>query len=160
MKLITREIELKLKKNMALPEGDRRPVVKFFGGGACTWLISEREGDILFGLCDLGLGCAELGYVALSELEGLRFPPFGLGVERDSSFEPDKTLSAYADDIYCRFCAAWESLRDDCAMHDARNFHHRQCPRDDCLSGYEGAFLSAAGRLLSWVCLVFFGLLL
>ena len=50
MKLITREIELKLKKNMALPEGERRPVVKFFGGGACTWLISEKEGDILFGL--------------------------------------------------------------------------------------------------------------
>jgi hypothetical protein len=56
MKLITREIELKLKKNMALPEGEREPVVKFFGGGACTWLISEKEGDILFGLCDLGLG--------------------------------------------------------------------------------------------------------
>ena len=98
MKLITREIELKLKKNMAVPEGERRPVVKFFGGGACTWLISEKEGDILFGLCDLGLGCAELGYVALSELEGLRFPPFGLGVERDSSFEPDKTLSEYASE--------------------------------------------------------------
>jgi hypothetical protein len=98
MKLITREIELKLKKNMALPEGEREPVVKFFGGGACTWLISEKEGDILFGLCDLGLGCAELGYVSLSELESLKFPPFGLGVERDSWFEADKTLSAYADE--------------------------------------------------------------
>jgi hypothetical protein len=98
MKLITREIELKLKKNMALPEGEREPVVKFFGGGACTWLISEKEGDILFGLCDLGLGGAELGYVSLSELESLKFPPFGLGVERDSWFEADKTLSAYADE--------------------------------------------------------------
>jgi hypothetical protein len=29
MKLITREIELKLKKNMALPEGERVPVLKF-----------------------------------------------------------------------------------------------------------------------------------
>jgi hypothetical protein len=98
MKLITREIELKLKKNMALPEGERVPVVKFFGGGACTWLISEKEGDVLFGLCDLGLGGAELGYVSLSELESLKFPPFGLGVERDSWFEADKTLSAYADE--------------------------------------------------------------
>ena len=98
MQLITREIELKLKKNMALPEGERMPVLKIFGGNACTWLISEKEGDVLFGLCDLGLGCAELGYVSLSELEGLRFPPFGLGVERDSWFEADKTLSAYADE--------------------------------------------------------------
>jgi len=98
MKLITREIELKLKKNMALPEEERVPVLKIFGGGACTWLISEKEGDVLFGLCDLGLGGAELGYVSLSELESLKFPPFGLGVERDSWFEADKTLSAYADE--------------------------------------------------------------
>ena len=96
MKLITREIELKLKKNAALAEDQRRPVLKLFGGGACTWLISEKEGDILFGLCDLGLGEPELGYVSLSELESLKFPPFGLGVERDSTFEADKTLSEYA----------------------------------------------------------------
>jgi len=96
MKLITREIELKLKKNAMLAEDQRRPVLKLFGGGACTWLISEKEGDVLFGLCDLGLGCAELGYVSLSELESLKFPPFGLGVERDSTFEADKTLSEYA----------------------------------------------------------------
>mgnify|MGYP003114305165 CR=1 FL=1 len=98
MKLITREIELNLKKNAALPEEERRPVLKLFGGGACTWLISEKEGDILFGLCDLGLGCAELGYVSLSELEGLKFPPFGLGVERDTVFEPEKTLTEYAQE--------------------------------------------------------------
>jgi hypothetical protein len=124
MKLITREIELKLKKNMALPEGERVPVLKFFGGGACTWLISEKEGDILFGLCDLGLGCAELGYVSLSELESLKFPPFGLGVERDSWFEPDKTLSEYADP---------RRRASGGLQHDARAFHPRQCPRDDCL---------------------------
>jgi len=40
MKLITREIELKLKKNATLAEDQRRPVLKLFGGGACTWLIS------------------------------------------------------------------------------------------------------------------------
>jgi len=98
MKLITREIELNLKKNAALAEEDRRPVLKLFGGGACTWLISEKEGDILFGLCDLGLGCAELGYVSLSELEGLKFPPFGLGVERDTVFKAEKTLTEYAEE--------------------------------------------------------------
>ena len=98
MKLITREIEKSLKKNAALDEGERRPVLKLFGGGACTWLISEKEGDTLFGLCDLGLGCPELGYVGLSELESAKFPPFGLGVERDLHFEAEKTLSAYANE--------------------------------------------------------------
>jgi hypothetical protein len=48
MKLITREIELKLKKNAALPEAERVPVLKLFGGGACTWLISEKEGRYSF----------------------------------------------------------------------------------------------------------------
>lgn len=98
MKLITREIEKSLKKNAALDEAERRPVLKLFGGGACTWLISEKEGDTLFGLCDLGLGCPELGYVGLSELEAAKFPPFGLGVERDLHFEAEKTLSAYANE--------------------------------------------------------------
>jgi hypothetical protein len=98
MKLITRELEKELKKNAALDEAERRPVLKLFGGGACTWLISEKEGDTLFGLCDLGLGCPELGYVGLSELEAAKFPPFGLGVERDLHFEAEKTLSAYANE--------------------------------------------------------------
>ena len=30
------------------------------------------------------------GYVRLSELQSLRFPPFGLGVERDILVEPGK----------------------------------------------------------------------
>ena len=56
MKLITKEVKKKLDDNMKLPEKDRQPVVKFFGGGACNWFISEMDGDILYGLCDLGLG--------------------------------------------------------------------------------------------------------
>ena len=96
--LITKEIERALAANMKLPEAQRVPVVKFFGGGACTWLISEIEGDTMFGLCDLGMGCPELGYVSLEELKGIAFPPFGLPVERDLYFKADKTLSAYADE--------------------------------------------------------------
>jgi len=42
------------------------------------------------------MGFPELGYVSQSELEGLRFPPLGLPVERDLFFEADKTLSDYA----------------------------------------------------------------
>ena len=100
MKLFTKEIEKALAANASADESTRRPVVKLFGGGACTWLISERiDDDTLFGLCDLGMGFPELGYVSQSELEGLRFGMHGAGVEvveRDLYFTADKTLSEYA----------------------------------------------------------------
>lgn len=41
------------------------------------------------------MGCPELGYVSLAELETVR-GPFGLPVERDQWFEADRPLSAYA----------------------------------------------------------------
>jgi Protein of unknown function (DUF2958) len=64
----------------------------------CTWLLTELGlGDIAFGLCDLGMGCLELGFVSMHELRDLR-GPLGLPVERDMHFEADKTLSAYAAD--------------------------------------------------------------
>ncbi len=64
-----------------------------------TWLFTEldEDGDTLFGLCDLGQGSPELGYASLSELESVKFPPFGLGIERDAWFKPTKTLSVYAE---------------------------------------------------------------
>ncbi len=78
---------------------DTRPAVKLFTPDAqATWLIADmdpRDPDRLFGLCDLGLGFPELGYVSLSELSRLR-GPMGLPVERDLYFEPDKTLGEYA----------------------------------------------------------------
>jgi len=101
MKLLTKQIEKKLKAQAEFRNANKhKPIVKFFGGGACTWLISEMDadGDTLFGLCDLGFGCPELGYVSLSELQNLKFPPFGLGVERDLHFKADKTLVEYAEE--------------------------------------------------------------
>ena len=102
MKLLTKSIERKLKANAisGVKFGtDHKPVVKFFGGGACTWLISEMHPDTnrMYGLCDLGHGSAELGYVMLEDLEGLTFQ-FGLKVERDLWFKADKTLNEYADE--------------------------------------------------------------
>lgn len=88
------------KRNAALPEDQRKPVVKFFcPWGAATWLISEldEDGETMFGLCDLGHGTPELGYVLLQDLAFLR-GPFGLTIERDIYFTADKTLSAYADE--------------------------------------------------------------
>ena len=102
MKLLTKAIKEKLIKNHESGEDEnRKPVVKFFGGSSCTWLISEGEplenGDmILFGLCDLGHGCAELGNVMLSELQSIRFKPFGLGVERDRHWTSSESLMGYA----------------------------------------------------------------
>ena len=100
MKLMTAAITKKLLKNGANRDKDHAPVVKFFGGGACTWLISEmdpEEPDILFGLCDLGFGEPELGNVSLRDLQDIKFKPFGLGVERDMWFKADKPMSHYAN---------------------------------------------------------------
>jgi hypothetical protein len=52
--------------------------------------------DQAFGLCDLGLGSPELGWVSLPELAKIR-GRFGLRVERDYFFVADRPLSAYAD---------------------------------------------------------------
>lgn len=101
-KLMTKAIEKKLVanflKNESRPDDmDLVPVVKFFGGGACTWLMTEfdPEEKVFFGLCDLGLGCPELGYVSLAELEAIRFAPFNLPVERDLYTELKMKLSEY-----------------------------------------------------------------
>lgn len=81
------------------PGHDPFPVVKLFTPDAgATWLLTEilpNTPDIAFGLCDLGLGCPEMGYVSLSELESLR-GPLGLPVERDLHFVADRPLSVYA----------------------------------------------------------------
>ena len=89
-----------LLANGLAADADRPPVVKLFTPDAnATWLISEvdpDDPDRLFGLCDLGLGSPELGYVSLSELKAVR-GPLGLAVEHDLHFVADKPLSGYAE---------------------------------------------------------------
>ena len=107
MKLVTKEIEGKLRKNHKLETEaeradkhfDSRPVVKFFTPDAqATWLITSMDQNgIMFGLCDLGMGFPELGYVSLRELGGIR-GSMGLAVERDKSFTAKKSIMNYADD--------------------------------------------------------------
>jgi hypothetical protein len=55
---------------------DFEPVVKLFTPDAqCTWLLTEIDADgVAFGLCDLGMGEPELGYVSLIELRTVRGP--------------------------------------------------------------------------------------
>ena len=108
MKLLTKSITEALLRNGRIrqalaiegkAEADFIPVVKFFTPDAgCTWIITELdpdEPDIAFGLADLGMGCPELGYVSLSELESVR-GPLGLAIERDLYFTATHTLSVYA----------------------------------------------------------------
>jgi hypothetical protein len=79
---------------------DHFPVVKLFTPDAnATWLLTEldpEDEDRAFGLCDLGLGFPELGYLSLRELESVR-GLLNLRVECDLQFEADRTISAYAE---------------------------------------------------------------
>src|SRR4051794_41520401 len=78
---------------------DPSPVVQLFTPDAgATWLLTEldpADPDRAFGLCDLGMGSPELGYVSLAELSDVR-GRFGLPVEVDEHFRPTKALTAYA----------------------------------------------------------------
>jgi len=57
------------------------------------WIVDDV---ILFGYVTLGLGpdCDEFGSFSLKELADLKFPPFGLGVERDL-YTPEQKLSEH-----------------------------------------------------------------
>lgn len=99
MKLLTQDLRTRLLANGREPDTDHVPVVKFFNPvGAATWLATEldEDGDVLFGLADLGFGCPELGSFCLSELASVRLP-FGLGIERDPFFEAAHPISVYAE---------------------------------------------------------------
>lgn len=88
MKLITKDIEKKLKKNYT-NNNDEDVVLKLFNPmGNQTWLITQMEpnGNIMWGLADIGMGFCEYGTISLSELESLA--PFR--IERDKYFHGGK----------------------------------------------------------------------
>lgn len=97
MRLLTAELRAKLiNNNLTAREFDHIPVVKWFTPWAnATWIITEMEPDgLCFGLCDVGHGTPELGYVSVEELESIK-GPFGLAVERDLHFSTEKPLSIW-----------------------------------------------------------------
>ena len=99
LELLTAELRERLLANGREPGQDHVPIVKLFNpAGPATWLVTEldSDGDTLFGLADLGMGCPELGSFSLAELAALRLP-FGLRIERDLFFSTDRPLSAWAD---------------------------------------------------------------
>ena len=97
MILLTPSQRARLLANGRMPDADHIPVVKFFNPfGRGTWLATEldEDGDILFGIADLGY--PELGSWSLSEMAAIRLP-FGLGIERDLHFEGRYPISVWAE---------------------------------------------------------------
>jgi hypothetical protein len=94
-----REAMLANGNNYMMSGHDPVPVVKLFTPDAdCTWLLTEldpEDEDRAFGLCDLGMGFPELGWVYLPELAAVR-GPLGLHVERDLYFRTEHTISKWA----------------------------------------------------------------
>lgn len=108
MKLLTQAIAKKLMENherqelrteSGLEPIDFAPVLKLFTPDAgATWLFTEMDPadpDQVFGLCDLGLGCPELGWASLSEIMSVR-GKLGLPVERDLYFSTREPISSWA----------------------------------------------------------------
>ncbi len=93
---------------------DHIPVVKFFNPfGAGVWLATEldEDGDIMFGLADIGY--PELGSWSLNELRSIRLP-FGMGIERDLLFTGDFPISVWA-----------EAAREASSIRDAERLLYR-----------------------------------
>ena len=92
MKLFTKGIETKLQKQY--PKGanlDTQDVVcKIFNPcGSHTWYILNQDPNDPDYLWAIVKGVeVEMGSVLKSDLVNLRIKPFGLGLERDLSFEP------------------------------------------------------------------------
>ena len=105
MKLLTEQIKKALPElytTEEIPCEDKTIVVRFFNPlGNQTWDIVEGTEDpvssdwLFFGLCDLGMGTPEWGYVSLSELESLDVG-LGMGIERDICVGPSELHPEWA----------------------------------------------------------------
>lgn len=97
MILLTRTQRAQLLANGRQSDVDHVPVVKFYNPfGAGVWLATalDEEGDIMFGLADIGY--PELGSWSFGELEAIRLP-FGMGIERDVLFTGMFPISVWAE---------------------------------------------------------------
>jgi len=99
MKLFNKTIDRQLFKQYPLGSdlANQEVIVKIFNPmGAGNWFIMNsdpQDPDYLWGIVDLGYG-AEIGSISRSQLENYR-GRFGLGFERDLSFEPVNALELY-----------------------------------------------------------------
>ena len=96
MKLLTKEIKTKAEKQYD-QGGDmsQKVVAKFFDPvGSFTWYLMNKdpESDYCWGIVD-GMA-VEIGSFGLDELQSYT-GHFGLGIERDTSFEPVKAIEMW-----------------------------------------------------------------
>ncbi|WP_336972208.1 DUF2958 domain-containing protein [Sphingobium aromaticiconvertens] len=97
MILLTRTQRAQLLANGRQSDVDHIPVVKFYNPlGTGVWLATEldEDGDIMFGLADIGY--PELGSWCFGELEAIRLP-LGMAIERDVLFTGLFPISIWAE---------------------------------------------------------------
>jgi len=103
MKLLTAEIIKKMPLPDTITDNNNAPIrVKFFGGSSYSLHVISAEAILESGetvkLSDIkdnkvkdinlfgyvtGLAVDEWRYISFNELKDIKFPPFGLGIERD-----------------------------------------------------------------------------
>lgn len=105
--MLSDEIKTKLLANgqatiTALENGrdvpDHVPVVKLYAkDGRWKWLLTEMLNNehTLYGLCDLGLGFPEVGYVSMEELTSVRDIAGNCVVQVDEDAQLTEPLSHY-----------------------------------------------------------------
>ena len=105
---LRRELIVNWELMIVAPEAeispDLYPEVKLFTPHAnAIWLLTELNPDtnVAYGLCDLGLGSPELGFVSLDELEAVAATE-GFEIEVDLQFDTTRRLSEWAE----RACTA------------------------------------------------------
>lgn len=89
MKLLTKELEAEFKKTGSQENvEDPKIIAKYFGGGSYSFYATEYDPStkVFFGYVT-GLFEDEWGYTSLEEMESIKLPPFGLGIERDLWFD-------------------------------------------------------------------------
>jgi hypothetical protein len=92
MKLFTKEIDSKLfeQYKMGSDLENQKVVAKIFNPyGRGTWYLlnsDPQDPDYIWAIVDFFE--VEMGSISRSELQGVKVPPFGLGLERDMSFTP------------------------------------------------------------------------
>ena len=96
MKLLTKSIKNEAEKQYKCGDDmSQKVVAKFFDPvGSFTWYLMNKdpESDYCWGIVD-GMA-VEIGSFGLSELEDYT-GHFGLGIERDTSFDPVKSIKIW-----------------------------------------------------------------
>ena len=168
-KLITDEQRAQLlaigRQSLENDDFDPPPVVKLFTPDAgATWLLTEidpDDHDHAFGLCDLGLGAPEIGWVSLGELATVRvakpFPPLPLAPDEPvrwrnladparsadpATFRPASAWAIAGTANPARFFALLRGLGVD-ARTRAFPDHHRYAPGDLALPDAKAVLMTA-----------------